>query len=257
MSNEIFVVSSEIFSSHEIEQYEKRILDNKNISEQDASHFFFDFPKFLTIGGYKEIMREVVLYKTNQESLYRVDFCRRPVGEIFWDVIELKSPKYPFMVKNGIHWKFSSQVEKGIQQAQDYKDFFEQEINRLEVEKRIGIKLFRPKILIIAGRKDHSIDPLEIRRLVSRYHGVDIRSYDDIYSFATENYKSSLYVIPVIQNSDIPLPVIEQICPNCNGIMFETIYDRWQGDTDGYWPRYLPSYKCRKCGNEIVMWEFA
>lgn len=39
-------------------------------------------------------------------------------------------------------------------------------------------------------------------------------------------------------------------CSECSNIMYETIVDSWAGDSDGYQPRYVPGYKCSKCGYE-------
>ncbi|MBI3815601.1 MAG: DUF4263 domain-containing protein [Nitrospinae bacterium] len=250
MSPKSFIVSSEVFSLQELKEYEECILDNKNITEREASHFFTKFPKFLTVGGYGEIVKEVVLYKGTGDYIYRVDFCRKQFGEVYWDVVELKSPKSPFIVRNGMHWKFSAQIDAGIHQALNYSDFMENDLNRLELERRTGIKLFRPKILMIGGRNDYIIDPIEMRKLLSRYHNIEIKSYEDIYSFAQDNYKTSLIVIPVIQDWNIQPSHIDEICSECGKAMYETIVDSWGGDSDGYHPRFVPGYKCPQCGNE-------
>jgi predicted RNA-binding protein YlqC (UPF0109 family) len=217
MTTKSIIVSPEVFSSRELQKYEEIILDNKDINELKASAFFSQFPKFLAIGGYAEITRETVLYKGIGDYMYRVDFCRRRFGEDYWDVVELKSPKAPFLVKNGMHWKFSSQIEAGIHQALNYSDFLDNDLNRYEVERRIGIKLFRPRVLLIGGRNKSSIDPLEIRRLASRYHNVDIKSYDDLYAFALDNYKTGLIAVPIVQDWDFPFPA------QCNTIVMDLI----------------------------------
>ena len=199
----IGIVSPEVFTLEELKQYEQRILDNKALTEQEASIFFSEFPKFLTVGGYAEIEREVVLYKCSGEPIYRVDFCRRKYGDIFWDFIELKHPKAPFVIKRGKHWKFSADIESGIHQAQDYRDFLETDLHRIELEKRTGIRAFRPKILLVGGRRNKDIDPIEMKKLVSRYNNIDIHCYDDIYNFASEAYKTKLIVVPIIQDWDV------------------------------------------------------
>jgi len=198
------LVKPEVFSLKELKQYEELILDNKNVTEREASQFFTQFPKFLSVGGYAEITREIVLYKNDGKPIYRVDFCRRKLGDKFWDFVELKSPKKPFIVKRGRHWKFSSDIEAGLHQAQNYRDFLEEDLNRLELEKRYGIKAFRPKILLIGGRFDDRIDPISLKKLISRYNNADIQSYDDIYNFAIENFRTSFIVIPIIQEWKIP-----------------------------------------------------
>jgi len=142
----------------------------------------------------------------NGEEIYRVDFCRCRFGDDYWDFIELKSPQAPFIVKRGSHSKLSSAIQLGIEQAQDYSDFMEESVNRYELEKKEGIKVFRPKLLLVGGRKDNTINKDDIIRLISRYNNIEIKTYDDIYCFAKDNYYSSCVVVPVLQFSDAYIP---------------------------------------------------
>jgi len=198
----IYVVSPSLFSSKELQQYEEKILDNKNLTETEASKFFVDFPKFLTVGGYKGIAKEVVLYSGSGEYMYRVDFCRQKFGAMYWDVVELKSPNKPFLIKKGKHWDFSSEIHHGIHQALDYRHFLDNDLNCIETEKRSGIKIFQPRILLIGGRKNDNIDSKEILRLTSYFNNVEISSYDDLYNYAKDHYSSSSITVPIIQNKD-------------------------------------------------------
>ena len=202
----VLVVTPEVFTRKELHQYEQQILDNATATEHDASQFFAKFPKFLTIGGYKQIAKEVVLYKPSGEAVFRVDFCRCKFGNNYWDFVELKSPKVPFIVKRGQHWKFSSDIQGGIEQAQYYNDFLEESANRFELERRAQIKVFRPKLLLIGGRKSNIINEEDLMRLISRYNQIEIHSYDDIYCFAKDNYMSSCIAIPILQSSELYLP---------------------------------------------------
>lgn len=40
---------------------------------------------------------------------------------------------------------------------------------------------------------------------------------------------------------------LEKKCPKCGKTMYKTYFDRWGGDTDGDFPRYITQYKCSKC----------
>jgi hypothetical protein len=197
----IIIVKPEVFSRKELAEFEKQILTNERVTENEASRFFHKFPRFLTLGGYWQIAREIVLYKSTSEAVYRVDFCRKRLGEFFWDFVELKDPKAPLAVRKGRHWKFSSSVETAIHQASDYRDYFEIELNRLRLEQETGIRVYRPRLLLVCGRSSPDVNPLEIRKLSSRYNNVEINSYDDLYQFAKESYKArDLITVPVIQN---------------------------------------------------------
>lgn len=195
----IITVSSNIFTKKELSKYEEIILDNRNITERQVSKFFTKFPKFLTIGGYKEIIKEVTIYKPNNKTFCRVDFLRKKYGDDFWDFVELKSPNSHFIVKKGKHLKLSSIIEAGIHQSLNYRDLLDDENVRINLEKQSGIKSFRPNILLVGGRNPEGFDPIELKRLKSRYSNLEIKSYDELYLFAMDNYKSNLFVIPINQ----------------------------------------------------------
>ncbi len=206
--SKIIQVTPEVFTREELRRYEEKILDNKNLTEQEASRFFQDFPKFLTVGGYLDIAREVVLYKGDKQ-MYRVDFVRRKAGKRFWDFVELKGPNTPFVVKgHGDHWTFGAKINAAINQGQDYKDFFDEESNRINLELRTGIIALRPKLLIVGGRHSDDIAPLELKKLADRYSNIDIQTYDDLYKFAQENYEygSGIIIVPSLQGH---LPRVE------------------------------------------------
>ena len=210
--SKIICVSPDVFTRNELRHYEEKILDNKSLTEQQASRFFQDFPKFLTVGGYLDIAREVVLYK-GDKVMYRVDFVRRKAGERFWDFVEMKDPRTPYLVKAGGNWVFSSKIEKAVHQGRRYKDFLDDERNRVNLELRTGIRAFRPKLLIVGGRQNDDIDPVELKRIASHYSNVDIQTYDDLYKFAKENYEygSGIIVVPSLQGHLPGVPILGQI----------------------------------------------
>jgi len=237
----ILIITPSVFTAQELRHYERQILDNRNVTEREASDFFWKFPKFLTIGGYKSLAREVALCK-NGEEIYRVDFVRCRFGDDHWDFIELKSPQAPFIVKKGSHLKVSSVVQLGVEQARNYSDFMEESLNRYELEKREGIKVFRPKLLLVGGRKDNTIKKEDIIRLVSRYNNIDIQTYDDIYSFAKDNYCSSCIPLPVLQSSDAYVPDTleskESKDNSYGGITISKEYEDLEADYDRYVARW-------------------
>lgn len=217
------LIAHNIFKPDELKAYENRILDNKNLTEQQASRFFVEFPKFLSIGDYRELAREVTLYRGDGEPIHRVDFIRRQYGQQFWDIVELKTPKVPLLVRSGKHWKLSSKIEDAAHQALGYRELLNEYYNRIETEKKTGIKLFNPKILLIGGRDGEEIDIEEVRRIAFRYNNIDIYSYNDLYKFAQDNYKSNIVAIPVIQASPIDIPIFGNI--DLNFKFFKTTAD--------------------------------
>ncbi|HOC92037.1 MAG TPA: DUF4263 domain-containing protein [bacterium] len=205
MKTKIITLSSDVVEKADLLEYEKMILDNKNISEHNASKFFAKFPKFLSIGGYKEFAREIVLSTPQNEQMYRVDFCRKRYGTLYWDIVELKRPGIQALVKKGKHWHFSDAVQKGIDQSYDYRNLMHDKTNMELTENKTGIRIYRPKILLIAGRKDNDIGEDELIDLIDKYNHFEFLTYDDLFNSHTEHYKSTLIVVPVFEGDDIPI----------------------------------------------------
>jgi len=239
---EINVVTPGVFTALELQKYERTILDNPHITEREASEFFWQFPRFLTFGEYKKIAKEVILYKPNGE-FYRVDFCRCRFGTNLWDFVELKDPRVPFIVKHGSHYKYSSTIQSGIDQAVDYRDLLEETMTRLELEKRANIKAYKPSILLIGGRSENTIIKEDLLRLLDRYHRIDIKTYDDLYEFAKDVYESSCYFIPTYQTADLYLSYSEEkVCRDNYGgtriVSTEELEKELEAEYDRYTARW-------------------
>ena len=72
--------------------------------------------------GYERLEREMWLSTPQNEQMYRVDFCRKRYGSLYWDIVELKKPGVSPLVKKGKHWNFSSVVQNGINQSLNYRN---------------------------------------------------------------------------------------------------------------------------------------
>jgi Domain of unknown function (DUF4263) len=189
-----------IFQWEEIRNFEEDILNNSAATEVTASDFFDRFPKFLLMGHGHRLQREVVLVETGSGRKQRVDFFRQNHGTAFWDVIELKSPKFSAVSRpDGAHPRLSGTVYDAINQAQDYRDTIDSDPALRERLMTRGISVYRPEILIVAGRSDNLIDPIRMRELYDRIRSgpIEFRTYDDIHRFAVDHYRATkLMVLP-------------------------------------------------------------
>jgi hypothetical protein len=190
----VTVTHSGLFTSSDLEHFEKEILTNSQATEREASQFFADFPKFLYLGQGAEIRREVVLFSNTDSVSYRADFFRRSYGKQFWDLIKIKDPNKPFYVGHqGQHLRFSAEVEKAISQALDYRDFIAIDGTVRDNLLRQGIAVFRPQIVVVVGKDDDKLTPEQTHLLYDRIRqrgGVEALSYNDLYRFALEHYES-------------------------------------------------------------------
>lgn len=146
------------------------------------------------MGNGAEIRREVILKSAGGKSTQRVDFFRRNFGSAHWDIVELKSPKKEFVVSNETgHPTHSAWVHRAINQAEDYRDLIASDAALRQRLLAIGIAVFRPQITVVIG-KDHENIPDEIMAALHdriRRGPINVHTYNDIYRFAKEHYKSS------------------------------------------------------------------
>jgi hypothetical protein len=183
-----------LFTSSDLEHFEKEILTNPHATEREASSFFANFPKFLYLGQGAEIRREVVLFSDTDSRSCRADFFRRSYGKEFWDLIEIKDPNKPFFVGHqSQHPRLSAEVEKAISQALDYRDFIAMDATVRGSLLQQGIIVFRPQIIVVVGKHDDRLAPEQTELLYDRIRrrgGVEALSYNDLYRFAVEQYES-------------------------------------------------------------------
>jgi Shedu protein SduA, C-terminal len=190
----ITMTHSSLFTSSDLERFEKEILTNPEATEREASAFFANFPKFLYLGQGAEIRREVVLFSDTDSRSCRADFFRRSYGKVFWDLIEIKDPNKPFFIGHqSQHPRVSSEVEKAISQALDYREFIAMDATVRNSLLQQGITVFRPQIIVVVGKHNDKLEPEQTELLYDRIRqrgGVEALSYNDLYRFALEHYES-------------------------------------------------------------------
>lgn len=188
----ILRVHPTIFERREIEAYEKEILSNTKATEHDASHFFFRFPKFLFMGAGSELRREVVVTDPADPTKYRIDFFRKPFLPLGWDVLELKSPKLRFTKSSGNSVHASPALTAAIGQAKTYRDFLTFNTPVRVALRKIGIEIYRPRLIVIVGRRGKvSIEEVSTVMERVREQGIEALSYDDILDFARQHYAAT------------------------------------------------------------------
>ena len=207
-SKKLLIDHPTLFSSFELSAFENEILNNPNATEHDASHFFERFPQFLLLGQYSEIQREVTLHDAQGNTLGRVDFFRKKFGCKHWDLVELKSPKVPIIVySSGKHPHLSSITNKAISQAEDYRQWIDEDKSVKANLMRRGLLCYRPNILVVCGQISSEIPQHIARDLYDRAStkSIEVCSYSDLFEFAKESYESSQVLIvfnPTINTLD-------------------------------------------------------
>jgi hypothetical protein len=170
------------FVTGAIKEFEELINDGTT-KERDLQNFFETHPDFLIRDEYKRAHPHLMLSPLDRESLIP-DFVLEPHDQSsFCDLLELKLPTHKVATYMKNRSDFSSTVHRAIAQLRQYQDHFEEAANRKAFTKRYGLNLYRPRMMLIIGRKqdiDHRISAIEYRRMEMNSPQLIIRTYDDL-----------------------------------------------------------------------------
>ena len=76
---------------------------------------------------------------------------------------------------------------EAIAQLEHYRDWFEDKHNRTRFYEKYGLKSYRPKVIVIIGRRDnfyHEVDRIRLESRLPSY--VDLKTYDDVVDKARQ-----------------------------------------------------------------------
>ena len=76
-------------------------------------------------------------------------------------------------------------MQNAIAQLKFYREWFDSPTNIKWFEEQYGVATFRPKMIIVIGRKSHFIDDVERIRLMDQLPSqLELINYDDLHSRA-------------------------------------------------------------------------
>ncbi|HJX93900.1 MAG TPA: hypothetical protein VJ372_25615 [Pyrinomonadaceae bacterium] len=76
--------------------------------------------------------------------------------------------------------RYSAAVAEAAAQLREYGRYFEEEKNRKQILERYGLSAYKPKMLVIIGRRSSKVDPMEERGMQADLPNLHLRTYDDI-----------------------------------------------------------------------------
>jgi hypothetical protein len=176
--NILYTVGSQIriFKSA-IEELE-HLINSPGTHERDFHNFFIQHPDFIKGDEYASFRSKVVLETGGNE--FEADFMLEPINQKqLWDILELKLPRAKILVSEERYPIFSQPVQKAIAQLREYRNFFNSEENREKVFKNTGIRAFKPKLILLMGKRE-LLNPFDIRRQESENPDVSLITYDDL-----------------------------------------------------------------------------
>lgn len=169
-----------------IDEFEE-LINSNDASENEFQEFFKSFPNFIINDSYRTAHSQIVLQDSQPRKLIP-DFVLEPYNaNSLCDILELKRPNTKLFVDKRNRPRFSAAVFEAVAQLREYHEYFEQEINRNKIEKQYGLKLFRPRLILIIGRRGR-LSPIQFKKAQSDFPTVTVETYDDLLDRIKERY---------------------------------------------------------------------
>jgi hypothetical protein len=162
---------------------ELEFLINKDSKEVEFQKFFEKNPEFLlALGGgkYINIHPQIVLHEDDGGRLIP-DFLLEKINDHFCDICDLKLATQLLARHKHHRPGFRAAIYEAISQLEFYRNWFEDKQRRDEFYLRTGLKAYRPRVVLIIGRKlDYYTDIQRIQTESILPGHVELITYDDV-----------------------------------------------------------------------------
>lgn len=171
------------FTSDAISHLEQLI--NTAAPEAQFQKFFEEHPEFLlALGDYVRLHPQVVLTEDTGSSLIP-DFFLEKINSTFCDICDLKRPTAELVRNQRNRRRFRDAVMEAVAQLTYYRDWFDDREHRQSFLQRYGLQAYRPKVVIVIGRRHSFYDEVERIHLESQLpNWVLLKTYDDVANAA-------------------------------------------------------------------------
>ncbi len=179
----IYLATAETLKLRTAVEELESLVNNSRTKENDFQNFFEKYPKLIINDEYKRAHPHILLTRTDGEILIP-DFLLEPLDQSsLCDLLELKLPSSQIFVMQKRRIRFSSAVFEACSQLRTYSQFFDEERNRKDIQERYGLLAYKPKMLVIIGRRGN-ISPIELRQMELDVPNLVLRTYDDLITRA-------------------------------------------------------------------------
>jgi hypothetical protein len=161
------------------------LMQGNEINEYKIQSFLERNPNFLKALGYKNIYSKVVLERDDGSKNLIPDFILEPIGDEWCDILDIKLPTINLAItSNTNRYKFSEAVSSLQAQLREYSAFFENDKYAKRIEKKYGIKCYKPKLIGVIGNKIDATDERQLRRMMTCYSDLEIVTFNKLYEIA-------------------------------------------------------------------------
>ncbi|MFZ3464418.1 Shedu anti-phage system protein SduA domain-containing protein [Vibrio harveyi] len=185
--------SHSMFSTDSILELED-MMNSESTLEREYQDFFERYPEYINALDYTKAHAQPILYQDDGSKLIP-DFFLEQADNGWHAIAELKKSTDSMVVRQKNRVRFSHWVSDAIAQLQFYREWFDSKCNREEFGNRQGIstQVYRPKMVLIAGRRHHFLNDIErIRLITNQNRDLSIWTYDDVLSRAKKYQKFAI-----------------------------------------------------------------
>jgi hypothetical protein len=161
-----------------ISDFEK-LINEAELKEPDLQSYFEANPEFLFFGTkYKKIFPRPVLEREGTSNLVP-DFLLERVTDGYCDILDIKLPDKGMLVGRDDRRRFSYAVEDAIAQVSEYREYFNDPRNIENIEKKYGIRIYKPNIVVLIG-DSKNIDVEELIKIRDRRKDGEVVTYSEL-----------------------------------------------------------------------------
>ena len=168
-----------------------RLVRAKRLDEDRLQRFLHDHPRFL-LGSRYTYLYEKLRLENPDGKLLIPDFVTVLPDRSF-DLVELKRADLKrFIVGPPRRERFSNHVAGYLQQAREYKRWFQEARNRERFQDTYGslrLRVLQPEVTLIVGRREELAETATFKRLRGEVQDIHIKTYTELYEEADLMYQ--------------------------------------------------------------------
>jgi hypothetical protein len=178
LHNIVYTAAAEALAVQTAIEELEYLLNQGTTKEATLQDFFERNPVLLLDYEYKKAHPHIELIR--DEGTLIPDFMLEPVSqEALCDILDLKLPSAKVYITPKNRERYSAAIFEACAQLREYSAYFEQGRNRDLLYQTYGLKAYKPKMIVIIGRRCN-IDPILARRIGGDTPQLVLQTYDDI-----------------------------------------------------------------------------
>jgi len=171
-----------VFTPDEIAELEEMIR-NPKAAEKDFQKFFETHQHFFRRWDYREVYPQVYLSRHEQGPLVPDFILTNPEIQQA-TVVELKLPKPKLIRRQLNRERFADAIMEARSQLLEYRDWFEEKVNRENLAAKVKMEIFRPRLAVVVGRSADFECGINRQKLAARTDDIEVCTYDDMVAYA-------------------------------------------------------------------------